>query len=155
MKKLLLILTVIYCSNAMAQQVVAAAGSTFSNANGSLSYTLGEGVAQTLSVGSITLTEGFHQTTISISVVNEMTDLGFTISAFPNPTSDFLKLKVDRVNLAGLQYLFYDVNGKLLSQKNVESNETNLAVQQLTTGIYFLVVRDGTKEVKSFKIIKQ
>jgi hypothetical protein len=152
---LLLFLIVVYSQGLLAQQVVATAGGTLSNASGSISYTIGEGVAQTLTKGDKILTQGFQQTTVTVTPITELKDLGFAISAFPNPTIDVVKLKLDTENVAGLQYLLFDMNGKLILRKNLESNETNVPVQELTNGIYILKVQEGTKELKTFKIVKQ
>ncbi|MFA5818661.1 MAG: T9SS type A sorting domain-containing protein [Bacteroidales bacterium] len=155
MRTILLFLIVTCCSRLLAQQVVATAGSTLGNANGSISYTIGEGVTQTLTKGDKTLTQGFHQTIVTVNAISELKDLEFSISVFPNPTSDVLTLKVDKENVWGFQYLLFDMNGKLISRKNLESAETNVPVDQLTEGFYIIKVQDGTKELKMFKIIKQ
>jgi hypothetical protein len=139
----------------LAQQVISTAGNTLGNENGSISYTIGEGVAQTLSKGDKTITQGFQQANISVSMLSELKDLDFSISVFPNPTSDVLTLKVNKEDVTGFQYLIFDINGKLLSQKNLESPETSVPVNQLANGIYILKVQSGLKELKIFKIIKQ
>jgi hypothetical protein len=138
-----------------AQQVVATAGDIFSNANGSISYTIGEGVANTLINGDKTLTQGFQQTTLSVSIVNEPLEIDFSIEAFPNPATEAVTIKTDRENASDLQYLLFDQFGKLLIQKNIESSETTIPVEQLPEGFYIIKVQENTKELKSFKIIKQ
>lgn len=155
MKTLFVFLLLVYCTGLHAQQVIATAGSTHVNASGSISYTLGEGIAQTLTNGDRILTQGFHQTTMSVSTVAEINDLGFSIAVFPNPTSDLLKIKVDKENLVGLQYLLFDISGQLLAKRALESNETTVQFKQFTNGFYLLKVQDGSYELKTFKIIKQ
>jgi hypothetical protein len=155
MRTLMLLLIFSCGTGLVAQQVVATAGSSLSNASGSISYTIGEGIAQTLSKGDKTLTQGFHQTTISVSIVSVIKDLGFSVSVFPNPASDELTLKLDTEKVTGLQYLLFDPNGKLISQKNLISSETKIHVDQLATGLYILKLQSGSKELKTFKFIKQ
>jgi hypothetical protein len=155
MRTTILFLFTMCCSMLKAQQVVATAGNIFSNANGSISYTIGEGVASTFTNGDKTITQGFHQTTISVKVINELQKVDFSISAFPNPVIEVITLKVDVENVSGLQYLLFDQSGKLVSQKNIESSETAIPVEQLQEGIYIIKIRENSKELKSFKIIKQ
>lgn len=143
------------CSGLRAQEVVATAGNTLGNSSGSIAYTIGEGVAQTFTVGDKTLTQGFHQTIISVKIISELKDPDFAVSVFPNPASDVLTLRLTKGNIQGLQYFLYDINGILISQKNLESDETSVAVDQLANGIYIIKVQDGRKELKSFKIIKE
>jgi hypothetical protein len=155
MRTILLLLIVSCGSRLLAQQVVATAGGTLGNVNGSISFTIGEGVAQTLTKGDKTITQGFHQTTISVSMISELKDLDFSMYIFPNPASDMLTLKLTNGNAAGLQYLLFDINGMLISQKNMAGPETNISVGQLPEGFYFIKIQEGTKVLKTFKIIKQ
>jgi hypothetical protein len=138
-----------------AQQVVATSGGTFGNTNGTMSYTIGEGVAQTLTKGDKTLTQGFQQSNITVITIKRLMDLDFTIIVFPNPTSDILTIKIDKEDVSGIQYLLFDMNGKEISSDNLKSNETTISVNQLSSGFYILKVQSGTKELKTFKIIKQ
>ena len=154
MRALLILLFINCCSSLLAQQVVATAGSTFSNTNCSISYTIGEGVAQTLSNGDKTITQGFHQTIISVSVIGELKDPDHAIIVFPNPTSEELTLKLKKEDVTGLQYLLFDMNGKLVIQKTLKSPETKVNVNELSEGFYILKVQAGSKKLKSFKIIK-
>lgn len=155
MKTIMLLLFLLCHCALWAQHVVATSGDTFSNVRGSISYTIGEGVAQTLTKGDNTLTQGFHQTIVSVAVVTELKELDFSISAFPNPTTDQVKLKVGKEDLSGLQYLLFDISGKLISKKNIESNDTSVPFQYLPVGSYILQVLDGKMELKTFKIIKR
>ena len=137
-----------------AQQTPATAGGTLFNGSGSISYTIGESVAQTLTNANVILTQGFHQPILSVVVVQALSGLGYTVSTFPNPTSDFVWLKIDKPSVVGLQYLLFDFKGTLLAQKYLETNEMVVPFNHLNTGVYLLKVQDGLKEVKTFKIIK-
>jgi len=154
--RMLFLFFILMCSQrSIAQEVVATAGCTYSNTVGSISFTIGESVAQTVSQGDITLTQGFHQSNITVSIINELKDLDFSITVFPNPTRDILILKLTKENVMGLQYILFDMNGKLLSQNNLEQKETSVPVELLAPGLYLLKVKEGNKELKTFKIIKQ
>jgi hypothetical protein len=56
--------------------------------------------------------------------------------------------------MENLFYQLYDMSGKLLEYKMVKENETIIVMSQLVPATYFLKVIQNTKEVKSFKIIK-
>ena len=154
MKTIILFLRVACGSALQAQQVVATAGGTFSNSSGYLSYTIGEGVAQTLTKGNKTITQGFQQTTLSVTTVSELKELDFSITAYPNPVSDILKIRIDKKDVTGLQYLLFDMTGKLISGSNLEGAETNVPFDKVQSGTYLIKVQAGTKELKTFKIIK-
>jgi hypothetical protein len=155
MRTFVLLLLTACCSSVFAQQVVATAGSTLSNSTGSISFTIGEGVAQTLTSGDKTLTQGFHQTNIQVTFISGWKDLDFEISVFPNPASDELTIKLSKENLPGLHFMIFDLNGKLQFQSNLKSTITRIPLDQLSAGFYFIKIKDSTKELKTFKIIKE
>jgi hypothetical protein len=155
MRTLLFFFIIDCCQGLLAQQVVATAGSTHTSSTGSISFTIGEGVSQTLANGDKTLTQGFHQTYISVSIISELKDIGFDISVFPNPVSDELTLKLSDEILPGLQLVICDMNGKLILQKVLKGLITKIPVNQLPAGLYIIKVKDSTKELKTFKIVKE
>ena len=155
MRTLIFLLLTIFCCTLKAQQVVATAGEQFSNTNGSISYTIGEGVASTLTDGDKTVTQGFHQTTISITVFKDSVADDFSMTAFPNPATQAVTLKTDQVIIPGLKYLITDQGGKIIVQKRIENEETVIPVEQLPDGVYIIKIQDNQKEIKSIKIIKQ
>jgi len=142
------------CTTVHAQQVVATAGATSQTASGGISYTIGEIVTETFTASGTTLTQGFQQTKLVITAINVITDLGYTIEAFPNPATDFVKLSVSSDKVKGLRYVLYDINGKTIAIKQLESTETSVPFSGLSCASYILKVFNGQKEVKSFKIIK-
>ena len=130
---LLFLFIILYCPGLLGQQVVATAGGTLENSYGSISYTIVETVAQTLSKNDKILTQGFHQTNLVVSALIELKDLGYTISAFPNPTTDFVKLKISKEIVNGMQYLLFDLTGRLVSQKK-DRNQRNQRAFSIFTG---------------------
>jgi hypothetical protein len=143
------------CKNGDAQQIIANSGTTLQNSNESISFTLGELVIDTYNASTKTLTEGFHQPQITITAINELSGLDFTVMAFPNPTSDIVELKVEKVNSKDIEYFLLDINGKLLARKKIESSETEIPFSQLAPAIYILKLQVDGKEAKIFKIVKQ
>ena len=51
---------------AQQQEVISSAGAAFENSTGSISFTMGECITSTLSTTSYILTQGFHQTKLTI-----------------------------------------------------------------------------------------
>jgi hypothetical protein len=155
MKQVLYVFLFMLCSTVVhAQQVVAAAGATSQTASGGISYTIGESVIETFAASGTTITQGFQQTKFVITAIKEIKDLGFTITAFPNPATDFVKLSVSNDKFTGLHYLLCDMNGKVISIQQLQSNETLITFSDVSCATYILKVFNGQQEVKSFKIIK-
>ena len=84
----------------------------------------------------------------------EKFNINLNVSTYPNPTTDFLLLKVEYEDLKKLSYQLYDTNGKLLESKKLIGDETNIDMSNLLAATYFLKVTQKNKELKTFKIIK-
>lgn len=143
-----------------AQGSIPVSGGNASGTAGSISYSVGQIVYTTNSGTNGYVTQGVQQP-YEISAVTGFDEIkGITLqcSAYPNPTTDFINLKVDEsstLNSNLMSYQLCDINGKLLETKNITSNETNIFMSNLLPATYFLKVTLGNKEVKSFIIIKK
>ena len=147
-----------------AQQAIPASGGNASGSGGSSSYSVGQIVYTTNMGTGGSVLQGIQQP-FEISVVTGLAETkGITLecSAFPNPTSDNLTLKIEgELNGQYIVYLF-DVQGKLLETKNVEGNETSIGMKSLAPATYFLKIvqtrqtasPSSSQEIKTFKIIK-
>jgi hypothetical protein len=140
-----------------AQTSVNATGGNASGSGGSASYSVGQ-LAYTTNTGTNgSVSEGVQQP-FEISVVTgieEAKDIFLNVSAYPNPTTDYLELKVENLQLSELSYKLYDIRGKVYQNKEIGNSITKIEMQNLPQGIYFIKVIDTkNKEFKTFKIIK-
>ena len=140
-----------------AQTSVNATGGNASGSGGSASYSVGQ-LAYTTNTGTNgSVSEGVQQP-FEISVVTgieEAKDIFLNVSAYPNPTTDYLELKVENLQLSELSYKLYDISGKVYQNKEIGNSITKIEMQNLPQGIYFIKVIDTkNKELKTFKIIK-
>lgn len=140
-----------------AQNTIPAAGGNASGSEGSVNYTIGQVVYTTNTGTNGSAAQGVQQP-YEISVVTgieQAKDINLICSVYPNPTTDFLTLKIMNYDKENLSYWLYDFNGNLLQNKKVEANECNVSVQNLFSGTYILKVTDNNKVIKTFKIIKK
>lgn len=150
---LLIVTTII---NLYAQEYIPASGGNATGSGGSVSYSIGQFVYNTHKGINGSVTEGVHQP-YEISVVTgleESIDINVILWVYPNPTHEFLTLRVKNYDLKNLSYQLFDINGKLLEKKILTSTESGLDMNNHVMGIYFLKVLNKHKEVKTFKIIK-
>jgi hypothetical protein len=73
---------------------------------------------------------------------------------YPNPATDFIKLSIKNYDIENLRYQLYDINGSVLKDNKIDSNEITISMQDLRPSTYFVKVIQGKKEIKTFKIIK-
>ena len=139
-----------------AQEAVSTSGGDATGTGGSVSYSVGQIVYTTNTGTTGSVAQGVQQP-YEISVVNsieEAKNITLSCSAYPNPTTDFVKLNVENYKLENLSYQVYDINGKLLENKKIEGNETKIVMSNLVQATYFIKVIQSDKEIKIFKIIK-
>ena len=139
-----------------AQTSVNATGGDASGSGGSVSYSVGQVVYTTHAGTSGSVAEGVQQP-YEISVVTgleEAQSINLSVSAYPNPTTDYLTLSIGEFDISNLSYQLYDMNGKLLQNAKITGNQTSIVMSNLVPANYFVKVIQGNKEVKTFKIIK-
>jgi len=140
---------------ANAQHVISSSGSTLKNSTGSLSFTVGELVIDTKNAGATTITQGFHQTKLTITAMNNLRKQNFSISAFPNPTNDFVNLKIEKGEIRDVEFTLFDLQGKVLSNRKIESTNTEVSFSGYNSGNYLLKVIQNGKEIQTLKIVKE
>ena len=144
-------------STATAQEAIPATGGNAIGSGGSISYSVGQVVYTTnTSTANGSVAQGVQQPfEISVVTAIEMAkEINLSVSAYPNPTTDFLILKIE--GDVKTQYIasLFDITGKLLQSQKITSNQTNIVMSNLVPATYFVKITDGSKEVKTFKIIK-
>ena len=137
-----------------AQEVVSSNGDTQSAAGYEVSWTVGEAVVATLIGGSNTLTQGFHQAKLTITAVSELLFPGLEIRVFPNPTQDFITIHFSEY-VEDSRYSLYDFTGKLLENKLISSDDTEINMSKYASGQYILKLTNKSRQtIQTFKIIK-
>jgi hypothetical protein len=121
-------------TNAEITQYVKESASIYETPN----YTLGHGIpnlelAQTLNVSNVELQDG--------------------ISIYPNPTTDYIHLKVPN-NISEINVVILDVLGKNVLEKHLYNAQNRIELAHLSDGVYFAKITFNS-ESKTFKIIKE
>lgn len=114
-------------AQSISPQVIASAGTHYTGSNAQLSWTIGEPVITTISNGNNTITQGFHQTLLNVTSVEEQSLAGVNVTVFPNPTSDVLNINLTN-NLKNLQMDLFDMTGKLLQARGIGASEGNVQI---------------------------
>ena len=157
MRKILILFCVLMTGiGAFAQSAVTASGGEASGNSGNLSYSIGQTFCSANAGTSGQINEGVQQPYEIYDVTDVQSAISevISLSAFPNPTSDFLTLRIESDDIEGFDCAMYDISGKEILQKRIISSETSLNVQQLPSATYFVRVTKEKKELKSFKIVK-
>lgn len=147
--------------------VIASTGGFSSNANGSLSYTVGEmTMVQTFSANGNILTQGFQQPNDNITGLIDMTKDEFgSFAVYPNPAVDNLTFGFQLPETSKVQVALYNAVGQKVADVYNGNYTTGKTVEQLNVttyaaGVYILTLTavsdtDGKTHVvsKKFQVI--
>ena len=130
-------------------EVISASGDYEESTGGSLSYTVGEVVIETVETTSNDLTQGFQQENIFVlSVITYNNE--FDVSVFPNPTTDFVNVQSSTKSVVNI----YDVSGKLVHTQNVNEID-KIEMGNYERGMYQLVFIKDQEQLKTIKVLVQ
>ena len=161
MKKILVIgcciISYIGFSQEVTPEVMSSGGGYFEQANGSVSFTIGEIMTETFEQTSATITQGFQQSDLLSTEIEEDLYVEFDVNVFPNPAGNLLTIDFAENLEEDISYSLTDISGKTLQNGSIEkgSQNTQLNVQPLAAGVYFLKLSNAEEETyKTYKIQK-
>ena len=141
---------------AHAQQVTTVTGGDASGSGGNIAYSVGQIVYMTNTGTTVSVAQGVQQPyeiSVVLSMDNHSTNLELT--AYPNPTSNYLVLNLGKAELSALNFQLFDISGRLIESRKITSSSETIAMENLPTATYFLKISKNENEVKTFKIIKK
>lgn len=142
--------------NATAQETVPVSGGSVTGTGGSGYYSVGQMVFSDIVGKNGNILQGIQQPyeIIIEKHVDPSFQISLNCSVYPNPTADFVILKIDNDKYNQLSYEVIDINGKILAQNNIEKRETKIDFKEYILASYLLKVKHFNKEVVTYKIVK-
>ena len=140
---------------AQAQQATTATGSDATGSGGTASYTIGQVAYTTSSGNNGSVSAGVQQAyTITATTGVDETNFKLKVSVYPNPTTDLLVLNINELK-EDYSYQVRDLSGKLLTNGQLASKQTQLDFSSYAAGSYYVnIITNQNKIVKTFQIIK-
>ena len=155
MKKIVLIIgiSLLLINYSAAQSSINAAGGDFISEDATLSYSIGQIFYET-----DILNEGVQlpYNILEMVGIDEVKNIFLNMLAFPNPTQDFLELRIetDGFDFQNVLYQISDVNGCLLISDKIQDFQTVISMEKLSKGVYLLEVKTKDNVLKTFKVVK-
>lgn len=147
-------LFVIFSISVFSQQAIVPVGGDISNANGSVSFTIGQAFYATNFNADNSVSEGIQQPhEISFLSIDDH-ELNITMYVYPIPTSDVLTIKVSDYNAEELTYEVIDLQGKVILTNKIINPETSLNLSRFNEAIYVLNIKNSGRIIRTTKIIK-
>lgn len=85
--------------------------------------------------------------------ISESEKLSSDCKIFPNPTIDFITINIDSKAEINYNIAIVDLNGSILIEKFINSNNQRVDLSELKNGIYFLFIKDKNCMILSKKIV--
>lgn len=133
------------------QAVLSSGGIQSGSGNISVSATLGELAISRYSGNNLQVTQGFHQTNLTVLGIDDL-DPKFKVVAYPNPTPNSLYINLP--DYIDTEVKIYNTQGQLISEQILTSSKNEINTTKLTSGIYFLNIYRQFALVKTIKFIK-
>jgi hypothetical protein len=143
-----------FCFAQVSQEIISSSGGFGEGTNSSVSFTIGDIVTETSTDGS--LTQGFQQPNISVTEIVEAPFKEISVSVFPNPSIDFVKVKLINSETEMIVELL-DSKGAMIEIQLIPKDQalTQFYLGNLPAGTYYLkTISKNKKYYKSFKIEK-
>lgn len=150
---LALLLTLLYPFAGQAQSTVVASGGESSQGSGSFSFSLGLVSFSFLESNGGTVTEGVQHT----YEISQMDSPKMVVNAivYPNPTTDKISIELPDVDISNTLYVVADIKGRELFKAPITSSVSEISLENMETGIYFISILKNRKFLTGFKIIKK
>jgi hypothetical protein len=157
LKKTFLFLIVLLATQFVySQEVISASAGSATGSLGSGSYTVGQVFYTTHTAATGSVSQGVQQPFEIQTLSNPaLTTVNLTAVTYPNPTKDFIILKITDSALHNLRYTLFDVNGKTIASGLITESSTQIQLKYLAIGAYILKVSQQNESLKTFKILKQ
>ncbi len=151
----ILVITATLAVKAQQLDIVTTSGDFHENSSGSLSWTLGEVTIETLIGTNFILTQGFQQSKLTVTAIDELQNPVIELTVYPNPTNSFLFIEVKTDEPRDLHMKLFDLNGKLILLKKITGTNQTVSMQNYKPAVYILKVTEDGKPIKTYQIVKQ
>lgn len=134
-----------------APELISSAG----GGNATLQWSLGEPVIITVESNNNVLTQGFHQTLLTITSLDELKAEEIAINIYPNPVMTSFTINLNQSPSEPVSWKLYDMNGRVVMLEKMNTTKGTYNVAHLSSGVYVLQMDMSENTSKSWRIVKQ
>ncbi len=131
--------------------VIGSTGMQVSSASSLLSWTVGETVIETISDQVNIITQGFHQTQLVATSI-EQPGIPVETVVYPNPFSD--RINIDFNDFIAANVRIIDMIGKVVFTEYVSGTTFAINTGYMPSGVYFVRVDFDNGSSSIFKVVK-
>lgn len=123
-------------SQSIWNQVLGTVGGQGTVGGNTISFTAGEVISGTAPLAVVKLSQGFHQTTYTVTVgLTASNSRELTANIYPNPSSGEVTISLSDLP-DQLTLRLFDITGKKLNEQRIVANQTSIDLDQYASGLY-------------------
>ena len=136
----------------ISSNVIASSGAEISDGNLIINQTIGELVIENFSDDELILTQGFQQTTYTVTQIDQDNDSQVLVCVFPNPTSRFVNVVYYK---EAYSCVLFNLNGSILRREEAVNGSVYIDLSAFSEGMYMLNLVDKRGQlIAQYKIVK-
>lgn len=135
-----------------AQEVKSSGGGHYKSANTQVSYTIGEPLTNSYTNSNPKVTQGFHQTKITVTGGSIQLASNIEIQFYPNPTTQQIIIE-HHEQKSDFSLKIYNQLGQLIRTETLNTTKSIIDLLSLAQGNYQFIVQDKTFKTVSQKTI--
>ncbi len=161
-RKVVLCLIILFYFSSISGQTISTSligtsGDTFKTTDFQLDWSVGELQTDSYSGVEFKLTQGFHQGTYIISILEEAGKDAYSFRVYPNPATDYLIVEQNYPVPEfsdDLSIRIIDSNGRILNQMSFNQSKEQLNFTSFSAGTYFIKIFTEKRLIQIVKVQK-
>lgn len=146
---------VLVASFLQAQESINTSGNNATGNGGSVSYSIGQLFYNTNVGNTGREAQGVQHAFEIFTIGTEDILFGYDITAYPNPSSGEISIKISSEKQQALKFSIHDVKGRIVRSGNLNEDITRVDLTDIPNAPYLLVIQDDLdKRVKTFRLVK-
>jgi hypothetical protein len=150
-----LLLNFLFSVVVLGQEVIGSSGGTDSTANSQVTWSVGEAIIETGTVGSTDFTQGYVQPIFLIVSLKEVNSSNVSLSLFPNPANQEFNLVIE----GPLESIFYlritNTSGQLVREESFYEAKHTVNINELLPATYFVeIINEEGSYYSKLKLVK-
>lgn len=148
---ILLVISASVYSQQLVTETVSSGGNSFISSDVKIDYTVGEVFMTTVSNGEV-VTQGLQQALVTQETLT-VGETEYVMSAFPNPTHDFLYLSFSESPLQNMNIHLYDMSGiNIPVQIHKNNDKYTIDMSVCVSGTYTLEIKFDNEFAKKSQV---
>jgi len=137
------------------QEVIGSSGGTDSTSNSQVTWSVGEAIIETGTVGSTDFTQGYVQPIFLIVSLEEVNSSNISLSLFPNPANQEFNIAIEGPLESSFYLRITNIGGQLIRAESFIEAKHTVNIDELQPATYFIeILNEEGSYYNKLKLVK-